>query len=64
MPNYVLVLIPLIIGIIILCFPQFFTKKDLNKKENISTKRTIQIVGVAAIVASVVIFLLKGISGN
>lgn len=54
----------MIIGIIILCLPQVFTKKDLNSKENLSTKRTMQIVGIAAIVTSVIIFLVKGLSGK
>ena len=62
MPNYMLVLIPFLVGIVVLCLPQVFTKKDLSKKENASTKMTIQIIGIAAIIASVVIFLMKGTS--
>lgn len=60
MPSYLGVLVPFIVGIIVLAFPQVFTKKDLSKKENMSTKRTIQIIGIAAIIASVVFFLIKG----
>jgi hypothetical protein len=57
MPNYMFVLIPLIVGVIVLSFPQVFTSKDLNKKENLPTKRTMQIIGIIAIIASVVFFL-------
>ncbi len=59
MSNFIIVLIPLVAGIIVLSFPQVFTKKDLKSKENVSVKRTIQIIGIAAVILSV-IFFLKG----
>lgn len=57
MLKYINALVPLVIGIIILAFPQFFTKKDLNAKENKSTKTTIIVIGIIAIVISVLVFL-------
>jgi hypothetical protein len=50
-------LIPLMVGIVILAFPQIFTKKDLTQKENVSTRKKIQIIGIVAVILSVVIFL-------
>lgn len=58
--NFLNALIPLIAGIVILALPQVFTKKDLREKENASTKRTIQIIGIVAITVSIVLFL-KGV---
>jgi len=57
MPSYMNALIPLMVGVVVLAFPQVFTKKDLKEKENVSTRRKIQIIGIAAIILSVVLFL-------
>jgi len=57
MPNFMSALIPLVVGIVVLAFPQVFTKKDLKSKEGASAKKTIQIIGVVAIIVSVVLFL-------
>jgi len=57
MSNFISTLIPLMIGIIILAFPQVFTQKDLKSKENAPTRKKIQIIGIAAIIVSVIIFL-------
>ena len=57
MPNFMSSLIPLVVGIVVLAFPQVFTKKDLKSKEGASAKKTIQIIGVVAIIVSVVLFL-------
>ncbi|MCK9573137.1 MAG: hypothetical protein M0R20_01885 [Candidatus Omnitrophica bacterium] len=57
MQNFMSSLIPLVIGIVVLAFPQVFTKKDLKSKEGASAKKTIQIIGIVAIIISVVLFL-------
>ncbi|MDD4182849.1 MAG: hypothetical protein PHT53_03405 [Candidatus Omnitrophica bacterium] len=57
MPSYMNALIPLMVGVVILAFPQIFTKKDLTQKENMPARKKIQIIGIAAIILSVVIFL-------
>lgn len=57
MSSFMSVLIPLMIGIIILAFPQVFTKKDLKSKEGASAKKTLQIIGIAAVIISVILFL-------
>jgi len=57
MPSYMNALIPLMVGVVIIAFPHVFTKKDLTKKENLPTRKKIQIIGIAAIILSVIIFL-------
>ena len=57
MLPYINFLIPLILGMIVLLFPQVFTKKDLNEEDNKKTKKRLRLAGIAAIIAGIVIFL-------
>ena len=49
-------LVPFGIGVLLLVFPQWFTKKDLKAEENLKLAKRLKMIGWALLAAGVLVF--------
>ena len=54
-------LVPFGIGVLLLVFPQWFTKKDLKAEENLKLAKRLKTIGWALLAAGVLVFVVMGI---